>query len=91
VRQDAKVAILRGVSKMLNEVRIMKGFYELQGQGESYRRRVQSALLEIRDTVYDVRPKSLENYGSISARDREALETHLSRLLALVDGMDASQ
>lgn len=73
VNEDARAVILRDASSMLSEVRLMKGFYEFQQRDESSRRRVRAALLEIRDTLYDLRPKSLENYGSMNARDREAL------------------
>lgn len=51
---------------------------------------MRGTLLEIQSTLYDLRPKTLENYGSLSARDREALDSHLSRLFALLEDMNSA-
>jgi hypothetical protein len=47
-------------------------------------------LTEIWTTINDLRPKNLENYGSLAAGDMEMLDTMVSRLLVILNEMYSS-
>ena len=90
VKQDARTRLLRGASDMLDEIRLIKATCELEPRTESSRSNVRALLMDMWETVNDLRPKTLEGYGPLTTGDREVLDSHVSRLLAILDGMLSS-
>ena len=89
--EDSKNAILDGVSMVLNQIRLMIRLYGLSPQNESSARNVRGALLGIRTTLYDLRPETLQGYGTLSQKDKETLGAYVAKMLEILDRMDRVQ
>jgi hypothetical protein len=90
VNKHTKTELLCLSSSMLEEIRLMKDLYEFQPQSESSKKRINAALTEIGTPINDLRPKRLENYGSLTADDKEMLDSLVSKFLSILDHMNSS-
>jgi hypothetical protein len=90
LNEYTKTELMHCSSIMLDEIRLINDQYEFQPQNESSKKRINGALTEIWTTINDLRPKNLENYGSLAAGDMEMLDTMVSRLLVILNEMYSS-
>lgn len=88
--EKTRATILNGISSMLNEIESMKLEYGLEAEEESLRRRANGAFTEIWVTINDLRPKSLQNYGSLTHEDKERLGPEVEKLLRLLGDLFSS-
>jgi hypothetical protein len=88
INDDSKKAILAGVHVVLDQIKSMMTSYDLSPQNESSVRNIRGALLEIRTTLYDLRPEPLQGYGKLTQKDKETLVTYFGNMLETLDTMD---
>lgn len=69
------------IKSMLDEIKQMAQEYHLSAREESLRADTRSRLGEIWVVLEDLRPEKLEEFGKLSADDRDSLGKHIGSLL----------
>ena len=90
VGEGTKAQLIDGSSKMLDEIDKIKRQYGLRAQTESSANRIKGQMTEIWSTINDLRPKILENYGSLTEEDKKMFDSLVLTLLSVLDEMDHS-
>lgn len=88
--EGAAAAVADGVLRIENEVRSMMKTYNLSPVAESSIRNIKGALLCIRTTLYDLEPDRLQGFGPLAQKDRDSLNTHISKMRKVLDVLDRS-
>ena len=90
VGERTKAELISGSSKMLDEIDKIKRQHGLSAQTESSANRIKAQITEIWSTINDLRPKILENYGSLTEEDKKMFDSLVLTLLSVVDEMNHS-
>ena len=85
MNEQTRVSLLEGISGVLNEIESMRDEYGLKAEERSARKHAVSVLVDIWVTINELRPKSLENYGSLTQADKQRLDSDIEKLLKILD------
>jgi len=89
--QAARTKILDIASSMLTKIsQVKEAFGLVEVKEESVRRDIIGALTLIWVILHESTPEKMENYGRMSASDRELLRPHILALLRLVNLMQTA-
>ena len=88
VNDTLRMKLENGISDMLRQIESMRLEYELEfSEPPSMRKLANTIFLDIDVTINELRPKSLENYGSLTQTDIDRLEPELDGLLRILDSL----
>jgi hypothetical protein len=85
VGSESKSSVLQTIASMLDEIRVVKGLFALRTQEETVRRRAFSYLQVNWEVLHECKSKRLEEYGNLETQERELLDHHIDKLLAMND------
>ena len=79
---ETKMRIRTHANLMFKQIKDIKEIYELKtNEKRSLRRIILGHLLEIWDTIEELRPKGMRSYGNMSQVDEDALTSIIEKLL----------
>ncbi|MFZ0514504.1 MAG: hypothetical protein WAM14_23065, partial [Candidatus Nitrosopolaris sp.] len=81
---ETRNKILQSIGVMLNEIRELKEF-DLEGQTESLKRKIDVNLEEIWTTLLDTRPEKMRGMYKMSQSDEDSVRSYILKLVKMVE------
>jgi len=90
IEPELKGMLLAIMFSMVEVIKLLKGTFDLQAQQETTRRHVCSYLFENWKILHECKPKRLRGYGELGMQERELLDHHIDKLLAMNGQLQAT-
>ncbi|MGC1932209.1 MAG: hypothetical protein WA667_24825 [Candidatus Nitrosopolaris sp.] len=82
---ETRNKILQSIGVMLNEIRELKQEFDLEGQTESLKRKIDVNLEEIWTTLLDTRPEKMRGMYKMSQSDEDSVRSYILKLVKMVE------